>query len=127
MSRVFMGLVLSNYYIVPFTNEEYREFRRQEFILRVNEFIFESLLRFKRQPDKAKNPVTLEAFCYTPSLEHVPTLMEYNAYPITMLFNEGYIRLYKDIGITLNVRKVISSESLPEGLEKTGSGMYYPK
>lgn len=44
-----------------------------------------------------------------------------------MFFSEGYIRLYEDVGLTINVQRVIPSEDLPEGLERMGSGTYYPK
>lgn len=118
---------MSDFYIVPFTSEEYRAFHRQEFTLRVDEVIFKSKLRFKHQPEKLSNAVVLEAFSYDPSLVHVPELTEYNEFLIVMFFSEGYMRLFQDIGLTLNVKGTIPQESLPEGLERARSGMYYPE
>lgn len=118
---------MSSYYVVPFTNDEYRAFCRQEFRLRVGRIIFESALRAKRRPGEVGAPAALEAYCYTPLSRRVPELVEYDGYPITIFFSEGYIRLYEDVGIPLSVQKVISAEALPEGLESMGSGTYYPK
>ena len=118
---------MSKYYVVPFTAEEYRDFCRQEFRLRVDQIIFESALRAKRRPGEGGAPVALEAYCYTPQSRRFPELAEYDGYPITIFFSEGHVRLYEDIGIPLSVQKVIPAEALPGGLESMGSGTYYPK
>jgi hypothetical protein len=118
---------MSNYYIVPFTTEEYRDFCRQEFRLRVDRMIFESALRAKRQPERVNSLMVLEAYCYTLSSRRNPELVAYDVYPITMFLSEGYLKLYEDIGLTINVQRVIPSEDLPEGLERTRSGTYQPK
>jgi hypothetical protein len=85
------------------------------------------LPRFERRPEESNDPIVLKAFIFNPSSLHAPQLTEYDSYPVVMVFSEGHMRLYEDIGLTLKVDKIISSEDLPPGLETARVGMYCPR
>ena len=117
---------MANYYIVPFTHKQYREFGKQEFRSRIDEVILKSMLRFKRQPEMSSKVLTLQAFLYDPTSPKAPNLIEYSSYDLVLFLNEGCMKLYEDVGINLNVLRVISTVDLPDGLEQMRSGLYLP-
>jgi hypothetical protein len=117
---------MADYYVVPLTHKQYRDFGKQEFILRIDEVIFQSMLRFKRQPEMSSKVVTLQAFLYDPTSPNAPHLIEYNSYDLVLFLNEGCMKLYEDVGINLKVLRIIPKENLPDKLDKMRTGSYLP-
>lgn len=63
---------MGKYYVVPFTNEQLRNFRRREFTLRVDQVIFESMIRLKEHPERScqKDSKRLKAAGTYPGVEN---------------------------------------------------------
>lgn len=84
------------------------------------------MLKLRSQLHQDSKVLDMIGYVYRNPSASAAVLEEYSQYSVVLFFNEGCMRMYKDIGLDLKVLKVITEEELPPNLERAISGSYLP-